>query len=401
MTDTKKSRRARRGRGEASIFQRDSDGLWVGTLSLGYDGNGKRRRRTVYGSSKKEVADKLDALRTDVRVGIMPAVNGMTTGAWLQQWLNHTARIKVRDGCWDRYRQVVDLYLVPTIGGVKLSKVSPIHVEQCYSEITAGAVDRKPASAWTCRMAGLVLTMALKHAVKMKLIPTNPAAGVPRPKPVERERKFLTDVQSRLLLEAAKSHRLYALFATAIGTGMRQGELFGLRWSDIDLDKGIVEVSRSLTWVKMQPTLKEPKSKTSRRSIVLPRFVVDALRDHRTAALKAGLISAPIFCTKNGTYIARGNFTRSIFHPTLKRANAMAEWRATEAGVEADLIPVGVRFHDLRHSHASALIAAGYSVKAVSRRLGHSDITITLKVYSHLMPNDDEKLASGAEVMFG
>jgi integrase len=119
------------------------------------------------------------------------------------------------------------------------------------------------------------------------------------------------------------------------------------------------------------------------------------------SALKAGQITAPVFCTKTGTYTSKNNFVRQVFRPLIAKANADAMKKACEAGTEADLIPEDIRFHDLRHTHASHLIAAGHSIKAVSRRLGHADITITLKVYAHLMPNDDEKLAAGVEALYG
>jgi integrase len=128
--------------------------------------------------------------------------------------------------------------------------------------------------------------------------------------------------------------------------------------------------------------------------VTLPVFVLNALRDHRTTAFKDGLISAPVFCTKNQTYLQRSNVLRE-FRILVKRSNA-----ATKAN-ESDHIPARIRFHDLRHTHASGLISAGHSIKAVSRRLGHSDISMTLKVYAHLMPDDDAKLASGASVLFG
>jgi integrase len=260
-----------------------------------------------------------------------------------------------------------------------------------------GTADREAAGAWTRKMAGVVLSNALRHAVRLKLIPHNPAADVTKARPAEREMQFLTERQGRRLLEAARGHRLYALFTLALGSGMRQGELLGLQWGDIDFERGTLEVRRTLTWVKKEPVLKEPKSKASRRKIAVPKFALDALWGHRQAALKAGLITAPVFCTKNGTFIAKSNFLRQVFRPLVKRANGKVD-----GGCEGpDQIPVEIRFHDLRHSHASCLVAAGHSIKAVSRRLGHAGIGITLRVYAHLMPNDDDTLATGADALFG
>ncbi|MBY0460096.1 MAG: site-specific integrase [Gemmataceae bacterium] len=198
-----------------------------------------------------------------------------------------------------------------------------------------------------------------------------------------------------------QENRHHALFALALGAGMRQGELLALQWGDIDFEKGSVEVKRSLSQVGKEFIVKEPKSKAGRRSVLLPPFVVSALRDHRAAALKAVQIACPVFCTRTGTFTSKNNFVRQVFRPLVKKANAAARTEAAGRGTEPDLIPEDIRFHDLRHTHASHLIAAGHSIKAVSRRLGHADITITLKVYAHLMPNDDEKLAAGVEALYG
>jgi integrase len=284
---------------------------------------------------------------------------------------------------------------------VKLSKLAPLHVEQCYATMERGTGGRKAASASTRKAAGVVLSIALRHAVRVKLVQSNPAADVAKARPAEREMRVMTERQARRFLDAAKPHRHYALFALALGSGMRQGELLALTWADIDFDKGTVEVKRSLSQVNAEFIVKEPKSKAGRRTVLLPPFALAALRDHRQAALKAGQITSPVFCTRTGTFTSKNNFVRQVFRPLLAKANAADVMRAGAANAELDPIPVDVRFHDLRHTHASHLISAGHSIKAVSRRLGHADITITLKVYAHLMPNDDEKLAAGVEALYG
>ena len=211
-------------------------------------------------------------------------------------------------------------------------------------------------------------------------------------RPAEREMKFMTDAQAKRFLATANGQGLYPLFVTAVATGARQGELLGLQWADVDFDKGALDIRRSLAWVKKEPVLKEPKSKAGRRTVTLPPFALTALLDHRTEAFKAGQISAPVFCTRTGNHLDKKNVLRSF-------KNVVA--KSNKANTSHDPIPKGIRFHDLRHTHASCLIAAGHSIKAVSRRLGHGLIEITLRVYAHLMPNDDEKLAAGVEALFG
>ena len=388
MIVSAKQKRARRGRSEGSIFQR-GDGLWVATVSLGYNGAGKRQRRTVYGTTKREVQEKLDELRPAARSGTL-GVAAILTRDFLKLWLN-TVEGKVSAGTFERYEQITSQYLLPAIGAVKLANLRPLHVEQCYTAMQR-ATETGPvsASATTRRASAVVLGIALRHAVQLKMIPSNPAADVSKPRVAPREASFLTPVQARRFLLSVRANRLHALYATALGTGLRQGELLGLKWSDIDFEAGALTVGRSLSQVGGKFELKEPKSKCSRRTITLPEFVLAILRDHRQAALAAGWITGPVFCSTAGTFLQRGNLLRA-FGAAVKHARD---------GANETSIPAGLRFHDLRHSHASCLIASGSSIKAVSRRLGHADITVTLKVYSHCLPDDDAKLAAGAETIF-
>jgi len=397
----RKSRRTRRGRGEGGISVREDKRLWYASLSLGFDGEGRRVRKTVYGASKGDVAEQLRKLQAEHDAGRLLDTEEMTTGEYLTRWLA-TTKDKTRPATWARYAQLTEQYLIPALGRVKLAKLRPIHVESIYAELvrTEKGGEKVAATPNTRKAAGVVLGVALRNAVRLKLIPSNPAADIKKPRGAFREMHFMTPAQARWFLATAKSSRNYALYAAAVGTGMRQGELLALTWADIDFDGGTVDVRRSLSQVRREFIVKEPKSRSSRRTIALPMFVLTAFRDHRAAALKAGLITGPVFSTKNGTHLQRSNVLRE-FRMLVTRTNDAERKRAADAGEQPDLIPAAVRFHDLRHTHASGLIAAGHSIKAVSRRLGHSDISMTLKVYAHLMPDDDAKLASGAGTLFG
>jgi integrase len=318
----------------------------------------------------------------------------------LTRWLQNTAKESVQGTTWERYRQLVELHLVPILGGVKLAKLRPLHVEQCYATMAKGTDERKPAGADTRKSAGVILSAALRHAVRIGVLPSNPAVEVKKARPAAREMAWMTSAQSKRFLEAAKTNQNYALFALALGSGARQGELLGLAWADLDYGRGTMDVRRALSQVGGVFALKEPKSKTSRRTVSLPPFVIAALQEHRAVALKTGRISGPVFCTRTSGYLDKKNVRRA-FKRIVKNANDVERKRAKETGTEPDLIPERLRFHDLRHTHASGLIAASCSIKAVSRRLGHADVSITLRVYSHLMPDDDEKLATQAGTLFG
>lgn len=390
------TKRARRGRGEASIYFRESDSRWVGSISLGYDDAGKRRRRTVYGNTKDEVAKEIRKLQTSNDEGGLADVDDMTVGEYLNQWIS-IVKSSVRAATHVRYAQLVDQFILPSLGRVRLSKLNGLHIEAMFARMTK-EVDGQSVevSASTKKAAGVVLGIALRSAVKKRIIKFNPAAGVERPKPEFKEISFLTPSQSKRFLEASEGSTNATLYKFALGTGCRQGEMLALGWNDLDLEAATAKISRSLSQLHGREFIvKEPKSKSSKRTISLPKFVLDALKEHRKAMLKAGLISAPVFCTANGTYIGKSNLNRQ-FKGIVRAANTKAQ--EEEPGTTP--LPPGLRFHDLRHTHASCLIASGQSVKAVSRRLGHKDVTITLKVYSHVMPDDDAKLATATGELF-
>jgi integrase len=364
------SNRKRRGRGEGSVFERD-DGLWVGSISLGYGADGKRDRRTVYGQTKGEALAKLDQLRGEARVGTLPEGGAMTVGQLLDRWLE-SSKGKTGERTHEERERIVKNHLRPRVGNLKLAKVNALHVEGLASDMR-----RDGASAWTVQHAAVVFGTALGHAVRLKLIPSNPAMAVAKPKVPAKEMRCLTDRQAKELLDAAKGQNVYPLLVLALATGCRQGELLGLKWDDIDLKAGALTLRRSLSQTKAGFVLKEPKTAASRRTISLPDFALVVLTEHKAAQLKAGLLAAPVFCTRTGNHLGKRNTIRA-FQAVVKRAKT---------------IPAGLRFHDLRHTHASLLLSKGQSLRAVSQRLGHSNPAMTLRVYAHCLPSDDAKLA--------
>jgi integrase len=197
----------------------------------------------------------------------------------------------------------------------------------------------------------------------------------------------------------AGQRRLAALFQLALGSGMRQGEILALAWDAIDFDRGTVAVRRTLVQDKAQFVIKEPKSKNSRRTVRLPPFVLSAPHEHRKAMVREGNGAAPVFCTKTGNYLGKSNLIRQVFKPILRQANDRIRSEAEQNGTEPTPLP-DVRFHDLRHTHASLLLLAGESLKAVSQRLGHSNVELTLRVSCHVLPDADNALADRAERLF-
>jgi integrase len=342
------------------------------------------------------VQEKLRAIQTEVSAGTLADAGRLTVADAVRRWLDNTAKSNVRATTWARYDQLARIHVIPAFGQLALGKLRHIHVESFYAEM-----ERAGASAWVRRAAGILLTSVLRNAVRMKLIPYSPAEGVVKARPVEKETQHLTESQCKKLLGALLGYRLHPLFVLAIGSGMRQGELLGLQWGDFDFDRGTLTVARSLAQIGGKFVVKEPKTRTSKRTITLPEFVLATLKDHRQAMLAEGNIANPVFCTKSGQFIGKSNLIRQVHKPAVKRTNDVEKKDADKGNRQPDLLPAGLRFHDLRHTHATSLLSKGFSLKAVSQRLGHANVELTLRVYCHVLPSDDATLAKGLDRMFG
>jgi integrase len=363
--------RNRRGRGEGGIYQRD-DGLWVASVSAGYSATGKRRRRTVYGHSKQEVREKLRQLHDQAGKGILTDADRLTTKEYLERWLS-LVKPKVAPTTYARYEQHVRLHLAPHLGAVRLSKLTPLHVEQLYADM-----GKNDGSLSEQAKVGGALRMALRQAVRLRLVAYNVAADVPKPKPHKEEIRPLGPMQLGQFLAAAESDRLSALYVLALDSGMRQGELFALHWSDVDFDGCAVQVTRSLEEIKGKLRLKDVKTAKARRRIDLSPGTMAVMNEHRQRMLAEGhnVKAGIVFCDTNGSFLRKSNVARNSFYPILERAS----------------LP-DVRFHDLRHTCATLLLLADENAKVVSERLGHAKIQITLDTYSHVLPTMQKRAA--------
>jgi integrase len=376
MADETK-RRKRRGYGEGSIHQRP-DGTWRATLSVGYGANGKRKRRDVYGKTKKEVQDELSKLQNAKTHGTLTTPSRTTISQFMQQWLDDVARVSVRDTTFHSYKGIVKNHITKHVGGVSLQKLLPTHVQAMYS-----AMERNGASARLRQLTHAVLHRALKQALKWGLVTRNVCDAVDSPRVAKSEIRPLSVEQVGDLLAAAAGDRLESLYIVAIGTGMRLGELFGLQWSDINLKDGVLSVRHTLTEVGGKLTLTEPKTAKGRRLVTLPQRVVDSLANHRKRAVASGLAGVPwVFTNSIGGPLRRSHFHRNDFKPMLKHAE----------------LP-DIRFHDLRHTSATLLLTQGIHPKVVQERLGHAHISLTLDTYSHVVPSMQADAATRMDAM--
>jgi integrase len=366
----------RRGNNEGSIYRR-KDGYWVGQYGIQTPKGIKTRY--IYGKRREDVREKLAKAIADRDGGFVYDAGNMTVGEYLDRWLNDSVRNTVRRRTWERYEQFVRVHLTPALGKIKVAKLTPAHVRGLYRDrLDSGLAPR------TVLHIHRAFSKALKQAVADGLIPRNPAAPVKPPQPRQVEIRPLNREQVRALFEAASGNRLEALYVVAVTAGLRRGELQGLKWDDLDLEAGMLQVRRTLSEPKGGYIFEAPKSGKG-RSIRLTRKATLALREHRKRQLeeriqKAGLWQEQglVFPSGVGTPLSGGNLNRT-FKATLQRAG----------------LPKSTRFHDLRHTCATLLLKQGVNPKFVQELLGHADISLTLNVYSHVLP-DMGDAAAGA-----
>ncbi len=364
---------SRRGHNEGSIYQRESDGKWCAVVNLGY-ADGRRKRKSIYGKTRKEVAEKLKVALRDQQQGLPVAVERQTVAQFLDRWLADVVRGSVRPRTHDSYAQLARLYLTPALGRHQVAKLEPRQVQAALNDLRA-----RRLSARTVRSARAVLCQALGQALKWGLVARNVAALTEAPRVERHEFQILDPDQARRFPDAVRGDRLEALYAVALALGLRQGEALGLRWQDVDLDAGALHVRVALQRrVKEAPRLVEPKTRRSRRTLPLPKEVAAHLRAHRARQLEDRLRAGQVW---QGD--ARGLvFATAIGEPLDDR---ILRYRFKILLERADL--PRIRFHDLRHSCASLLVAQDVHPRLVMEILGHSEIGTTMNIYSHVIPD--------------
>lgn len=370
----RKQGRARKGTGAIWEYR---PGRFRGLLDLAIGPDGKRKRISATGASVEEVQEKLNAMKRDWLLGLPVGEKQQTVSEYLIRWLEDAARPSIRPTTYQRYATLVRNYISPRIGTVELGKLSPVHVQALYADL-----ERDGVSPRMRQFIHAVLHRAMEQAVKWQLIARNPCAAVERPRVPRKEFRVLDADEARRLLEAAKGDRLEALLVLALTTGMRQGELLGLQWEDVDLKNGTIYVRRTLLEVDGRLTTGETKSGRNRR-LDLPEIAVEALREHRKRMMAEGHPGPWVFCDTKGGPIRKNNLIRRWFKPLLEKAG----------------LPE-IRFHDLRHTAATLLLTLGVHPKVVQERLGHSQISVTLDTYSHVLPSLQKQAASKLDAMF-
>jgi integrase len=368
----------RRSPGEGSIYQRKSDGQWVGTIPLGFNEHGKRLRKTIYGSTQRDVRVKLEQIKVDLEGGIEPvASRAPTVAELLHRYLEHR-RPDWSPTTYRRHAGVVQKHLIPTIGRLQVNKLTVTHVQRVLdAQRDSGAAPR------SVQYTRAVLRAALNLGIKWDLVRRNVAAQADAPRLIYTEVEPLTRGEALTLLKALTGDRLEHIYAVAMTLGLRQAELIGLRWEDIDLDQRALHVRQTIQRIDGEYLVSSPKTEHSRRTVVFPSEIAERLRAQRVAQLEERLAarrdwedSGLVFTNKRGG---------PLYGPFVTR-HLQKELEA--AGLRR------IRFHDLRHTSASMLLMMGVELAVIQRTLGHTSITTTANIYAHILPELQEHAAA-------
>jgi integrase len=355
---------SRRGHGEGSIYLR-SDGRWAASISL--EGG---KRKTFYGKTRKEVQEQLKTALYDQQKGMLATGPQQTVEQFCSQWLEaHKATIRIRS--YERYEELMRLHIIPALGHHQLQKLTAQQIQSFYTKKLNDGL-----SPTTVNGLHAILHKALDDAVRLGVLARNVCDAVSSPRRAHYEIQPLSMEQSQQLLAAAKGHNMEALFVLALTTGMRRGEILALKWQDIDFAHNMLQVRRIFTRRPGNRYIEaEPKTEKSRRSIMLAPLMVDLLKQHQARQVETKQQAGAswqerglVFCTSLGTPL---NPSKVIdrFKTLLKKANLPA-----------------IRFHDLRHSAATILLSMSVHPKVVQELLGHNQISMTMDIYSHVLP---------------
>jgi integrase len=380
----------KRGNGEGSISRRKAGG-WMAQYAV-HTTEG-RKRKTIYGKTRAEVAKKLSKALSDREGGLVFDAGNLTVEEYLDRWLRDSVKGTVKEITYANYSYITHIHISPALGHVKLKSLTPAHVRGFYGEKACTNL-----SAATVKKMHVVLRKALSQAVSDELIPRNAADSVkpPRASAPGEEIRPLNLEECSAFLEASRGERFEALYVLAVHCGLREGELLALRWEDVDLEatKPALLVRRTITrgeggrgYVMGRST----KSGKGRR-VRLTRQALAALKDHRKRQLEERMRLAGLWRDQDLVF---PNEIGSLLNPSNLRNRSFKRIK-TRSGVREDL-----RFHDLRHTCATLLLREGVNAKVVSEMLGHASITITLNTYSHVLPDMQDSAADAMEAALG
>ena len=368
----------RRANGEGNIRRR-KDGRWEGRYTAGHDPEtGKQIFKNVLGKTQAEVKEKLKKALEEVKKIDFTRTGKYTVEMWMDEWFENVCKIKVRASSHQTYRGYIDHHIAPYIGDIPLEKLSTMDLQKLYRKLmTKGRVERieaekqsKGLSAKTVRNINQVISSAMDFAVAQKIISVNPCKAVALPKVEHKEMKTIPAEQLQAFLNEAKETGVYEMYYIELATGLRRGELLGLKWQDIDWKNGIIKVRRQIARADGEIVEAPLKTKNSYRAVTISQQAIEVLK-----AQKAKTNDEYVFASPNGGPISPDS------------VNNMLNRMLARAGIPK------VRFHDLRHTFATIALQNGVDIKTVSGMLGHFSAGFTLDTYAHVTTSAQKEAA--------
>ena len=359
----------KRANGEGNIRKR-KDGRWEGRYTAGHDPvTGKQIFKNVLGKTQAEVKEKLARALVEAGQVDFTKAGQYTVGTWMDTWFENVAKIKVRPSSHQTYKGYIDDHIKPSIGNIPLEKLTTMDLQKFYRKLlTKGRVERieskeqpKGLSAKTVRNINQVISSAMDLAVAQKIILTNPTDVCELPKVEHKEMQTVPAEQLSAFLEEAKRSGVYEMYYIELATGLRRGELLGLKWQDIDWKNGIIKVRRQVARVDGQIVEAPLKTRNSYRAVSISPQAIEVLREQKRKSNDTYVFPSP-----NG-----GPISPDSVNNMLKRV-------LERAGIPK------VRFHDLRHTFATIALQNGVDIKTVSGMLGHFSAGFTLDTYAHV-----------------
>lgn len=377
---------AKRGNHEGSIFC-DAQGRWRSVITLGVNADGSPKRKTFYSKTQKEAIEKLTHAVHAQQNKMCVESSKMKLAQWLPHWLDTYVVTQIRQSTRVSYDTFIQRHIIPMLGNVTLARLTAQRIQEFYNhKLEKGRLDGKGGiSPKTLRNLHNMLHKSLEQAVRLQLIPVNPCDAVCLPPRQKRDVRYLSVDEQKRLQDAVRDERLGCTVILDLFTGLRLGELLGLKWENIDLNAGYLRVCQTVNRLKSfdsaastktQIVVGEPKTKSSKRTISLLDHVVVLLQEHKTRqdaekeqSFGAYQDNGFVFCNELGQPLDPRSFA-DFFKRMLKKAGI------------AD-----INFHGLRHTFATRALEKGIPAKTVSDLLGHSSIVITMDLYTHVTDN--------------
>jgi integrase len=424
------SKARKRGQGEGSIRKR-KDGTWEARYTIGRDANGKQIQKSIYNKNSMILKQELRDILTKINKGTYTEPSKITVKDWLDTWLWEYKKDSVKISTFTRYESLSRVHIIPSIGNYYVRDLRPEHIQKFIN-----AKGKEGLSPRSLKYIHVTLHNALDQALKNGIVTRNAAEAVTLPRQHKKEIRILTLDEQKKFLEAAKGHRYEAAFVLTLFTGLRLGELLALSWEDVDLSEGILRVSRTIQRVKTTydkdinmsdkgikksevVIQQSPKTKSGFRSIPLLDEVISVLKAHKKRQSEEKLKNAAlytnnglVFCDEVGKWIEPRQMIR-YFELVAEKAGlgkikmpkgwepgdelpndfSFPKWFIPPEGWEPGKPlpkdfkpPKGINFHALRHTFATRGLENGIPAKIMQEILGHSSITMTLDLYSHVLP---------------